>query len=347
MIKVGIIGATGYTGMELVRILLKHPEAVLAYASSRKWSGQAISDVMPHLHNARDLVLAGFDAQEAVSAAELFFVCLPHGESMNISADLYGRGKKVIDLSADFRFRDPVVFRKWYGEHTQPELLSEAVYGLPELYREEIGGATLIANPGCYPVSVILALIPLLEEGLVSLDSIIADSKSGVSGAGREPKPNLHFPEVYSDFSAYSIAGTHRHIGEMEQELGRISKVDVKLTFTPHLLPVSRGILTCIYADPSDYLDEGSLVELFRERYSAEPFVTVRDLDGSLPGLKEVCGTNQCILAPRYDERTGKIVVISVLDNLVKGAAGLAVQNMNLMFGFTEDMGLNDLPLYP
>ncbi|MFV1956231.1 MAG: N-acetyl-gamma-glutamyl-phosphate reductase [bacterium] len=347
MITVGIIGATGYTGMELIRILLKHPKAELAYATSRRWSGQAISDVMPHLYSARDLVLAGFDAKEAASAAELFFVCLPHGESMNISADLYGRGKKVIDLSADFRLRDPAVFGEWYGEHTQPELLSEAVYGLPELYREEIGDATLIANPGCYPVSVILALIPLLEEGLVSLDSIVADSKSGVSGAGREPKPNLHFPEVYSDFSAYSIAGTHRHISEMEQELGGICQGDVKLTFTPHLLPVSRGILTSIYASPSDEMDEGSLVELYRERYSAEPFVIVRDLSEPLPGLKDVCGTNQCILATRYDERTGKVIVISVLDNLVKGAAGLAIQNMNLMLGFGEDVGLTDLPLYP
>ncbi len=347
MTRVGIIGATGYTGMELVRILHNHPKAELTYATSRRLSGQAIADVMPHLYNAQDLVLAGFDAKDAASAAELLFVCLPHGESMNIAADLYKRGKKVIDLSADFRLRDPEVFGKWYGEHTQPELLSEAVYGLPELHREEIGDATLIANPGCYPVSVILALMPLLEEGLVSLDSIVADSKSGVSGAGREPKQNLHFPEVYSNFSAYSIAGTHRHICEMEQELGDICQGEVKLTFTPHLIPVSRGILTSIYARPSDDMNESSLVELYRKRYSVEPFVTVRDLNEALPGLKDVCGTNQCILAPRYDERTDMVVVISVLDNLVKGAAGLAVHNMNLMFGFDENAGLTDLPLYP
>ncbi len=347
MTRVGIIGATGYTGMELVRILQNHPKAKLAYATSRRWSGQAICDVMPHLYNAQDLVLSEFDVKEAVSAAELLFVCLPHGESMNISADLYRKGKRVIDLSADFRLRDPEVFGKWYGEHTQPELLSEAVYGLPELYREEIGNATLVANPGCYPVSVILALIPLLEEGLVGLDSIVADSKSGVSGAGREPKPNFHFPEVHSNFSAYSIAGTHRHICEMEQELEGICQDDVKLTFTPHLLPVSRGILTSIYASSLVDMDEGSLVELYSKRYLAEPFVTVRDLSAPLPGLKDVCGTNQCILAPRYDKRTGKVVVISVLDNLVKGAAGLAVQNMNLMFGFGEDVGITDFPLYP
>lgn len=347
MTKVGIIGVTGYTGMELVRILLKHPTARITYATSRRWSGKALGDVMPHLQNAPDLVLADFDNEKAASEAELFFVCLPHGGSMEACSALHGTGAKVIDLSADFRLKDQEVYGKWYGEHTHPDLLGAAVYGLPELYREEISTASLVANPGCYPVSVILALVPLLERDLVNPSGIIADSKSGVSGAGREPKPDLHFPEVYSNFTAYSIAGTHRHICEMEQELENISRGEVRLTFTPHLLPLSRGILTSIYAVPAGDLDEISMYEQFRKRYEKEPFISVRSPDEPLPGLKDVCGTNLCILAPRYDERSKRVLVISVLDNLVKGASGLAVQNMNIMLGYKEDEGLADLPLNP
>jgi N-acetyl-gamma-glutamyl-phosphate reductase len=347
MIRVGLIGATGYTGMELVRILSSHPGARVCYATSRTWSGKKLSDAVTHLAGAPDFTLSVFNPAEAVEAAELFFVCLPHGEAMETVGQLREADAMVVDLSADFRLSDPALYELWYGEHTRKGLLPQAVYGLPELHREKIADARLIANPGCYPTSVLLGVAPLLESGIVHAEGIIADSKSGVSGAGRGPKPNLHFPEVTGNFSAYNIAGHHRHTSEMEQELGRIVDGEANITFTPHLLPVSRGLLSTIYTRPLSKLDERSLVKLFADRYKDEPFVQIRGSAQPLPGLADVRGTNMCIIAPRLDSRTGTVVVISCIDNLVKGASGQAVQNMNLMTGQVETTGLNYLPLHP
>ncbi|MDF1537192.1 MAG: N-acetyl-gamma-glutamyl-phosphate reductase [bacterium] len=347
MIRVGIVGATGYTGMELVRILDAHPGARVCYATSRRWSGKRLSEAVGHLAGAPEIVLSVFHPAEAIEAAELFFVCLPHGEAMETVGQLREADAMVVDLSADFRLADPALYEMWYGEHTRKGLLPQAVYGMPELHREKITGARLVANPGCYPTSVLLGVVPLLESGTVHSEGIVADSKSGVTGAGREPKPNLHFPEVAGNFSAYNIAGHHRHISEMEQELRRVAGGEVKLTFTPHLLPVNRGILSTIYARPVSKPDERKVVNLFAERYQDEPFVRVRGSDQPLPGLADVRGTNMCIIAPRVDSRTGTVVVISCIDNLVKGAAGQAVQNMNLITGQDEVTGLSHLPLHP
>jgi len=347
MVNVGIVGATGYTGMELMRILIAHPGVELVLATSRKRAGEAVGEAIPRLRGATDLRFTEFDPDEVAVSAELVFLCLPHGGSMEAAAALHERGVKVVDLSADFRLNDSEAYKKWYGDHTRPDLLKEAVYGLPELHRESISEASLVANPGCYPTSVILGLIPLLENGLVDPGTIIADSKSGTSGAGKEPTDDLHFSEVYSNFRAYSIAGTHRHISEMEQELGDISGTGLKITFTPHLLPISRGILTTLYVAPSSDMKEDDLTALYEGRYSREPFVSVRGPEAPLPGVKEVSGTNMCVVAPRFDERAGRVVIISVLDNLVKGAAGAAVQNMNILLGFGERDGLSSLPVHP
>ncbi len=349
MIKVGIVGVTGYTGMELARLLLRHPGVSLAFASSRQWAGKPLAAALPALAGSTDLAVSAFEPASAAAEADLFFLCLPHGGAMDAAAALHGLGKKVVDLSADLRLSDPALFSKWYGtEHRHPGLLREAVNGFPELLREKIAPAALVANPGCYPTSVVLGLAPLVERGMIRPDSIIADSKSGVSGAGREPAAHLHFPEVEGNFSAYKVAGAHRHTVEMEQELSRLAREPVTVTFSPHLLPVARGILSTLYASPAGALPgEEELVEIYRARYAGEPFVRVRGSSEPLPSLKEVRGTNRCIIAPRVDKRAGRLVVISCIDNLVKGASGQAVQNMNLMLGLPETEGLADLPLWP
>lgn len=347
MIKVGIIGVTGYTGMELVRILLGHPGIQLTYASSRSWAGQGIGDAIPHLGDVSDLVLSSFDAADASGKAEFFFVCLPHGESMETVGLLRQAGSKVVDLSADFRLTDPAGYKQWYGTHTRTDLLREAVYGMPELYRQQILAADLVANPGCYPTSVILGLAPLLAKGIVDPGTIVIDSKSGVSGAGREPGPGFHFPETFGNFSAYNIAGQHRHTGEMEQELTKLAGTDVRITFSPHLLPVSRGILSTIYVRPALDLNDNKLLALYAEFYRGEPFVRLSGPDGVLPSLKDVRGTNLCCIGPRLDKRTETIVIVSCIDNLVKGASGQAVQNMNLMMGLPETTGIEQTALHP
>lgn len=266
---------------------------------------------------------------------------------METAGILYEKGARIVDLSADFRMADPSDYEQWYGEHKRIGLLAEAVYGLPEIYRERIRGARLVANPGCYPTSIILGLLPLLKAGLVSHEGIIADSKSGVSGAGREPRENLHFPEVDGNFSAYSIAGIHRHTGEIEQELSNLAGNPVQVSFTPHLVPVTRGILSTVYARPVADPDNGLLYRVYMETYRDEVFLRVHGPEEELPSLKTVRGTNTCALAPRVDSRTGVIIVISCIDNLVKGAAGQAIQNMNLMTGQQETAGLQIAPFYP
>ncbi|NOY85920.1 MAG: N-acetyl-gamma-glutamyl-phosphate reductase [Deltaproteobacteria bacterium] len=345
--RVGIIGATGYTGMELIRILLRHPEVDLTYVTSRKWAGKHLSEVSPALSGRTGLRFRAFDASEARMESDLVFVCLPHGGAMDASAALIETGVRTVDLSADFRLRERKVYEEWYGPHSQVHLLRTAVNGFPELYRDGIRDAFLVANAGCYPTSIILGLVPLVEKGLLKTSSVIADSKSGVSGAGREPKEHLHFPEVEGNFSAYGIAGVHRHTPEIDQELTRIGGKEIRVTFTPHLLPVSRGILSTIYADPAGSLEAEAVCDLYKERYRDEPFVQVRGNQEPLPTLKEVRGTNMCVIAPRIDRGNGRIIVISCLDNLVKGASGQAVQNMNIMLGLPETLGLLDLPIVP
>jgi N-acetyl-gamma-glutamyl-phosphate reductase len=347
MIRVGIIGVTGYTGMELVRILNGHSDVQLTYASSRSSAGREIGDAIPHIGNAIELVLSNFDATDAAGKAEFFFVCLPHGESMRTVGLLRQSGLKVVDLSADFRLNDPSEYEEWYGTHTHRDLLTEAVYGMPELYRKQILSADLVANPGCYPTSAILGLAPLLMRGLVDPGTIVVDSKSGVSGAGRKPGPGFHFPETFSNFSAYNIAGQHRHTGEIEQELSNLAGTEVRITFSPHLLPVSRGILSTIYVKPVVKMDGDKLLALYAEHYGGEPFVRLSGPEGVLPSLKDVRGTNFCWLGPRLDKRTGMIVIVSCIDNLVKGASGQAVQNMNLMMGLPETTGLEQTALHP
>jgi len=347
MLKVGIVGVTGYTGMELVRLLLGHPGVELSYASSRSAAGQRLREALSHLGPASDLVISGFNAEDAVGKAAFFFACLPHGESMEAVALLRQAGSKVVDLSADFRLGDASLYEEWYGPHTRRDLLPEAVYGMPEIHRDEVLDAGLVANPGCYPTSVILGLAPLLATHTIHTENIVVDSKSGVSGAGREPKPGSHFPETFGNCSAYNVAGKHRHIGEMEQELGRLAAREVRITFTPHLLPVSRGILSTIYARPSVPMDGKTLHRLFEEYYSGEPFMQIRGPGEPLPALKDVRGTNFSCIGPRYDERTGTVVIVSCLDNLVKGASGQAVQNMNIMTGFPETEGLTQTAMHP
>ena len=347
MLRIGIVGVTGYTGMELVRILQLHPEVEITYASSLIDIGKRIGDAMPHLDQGSDLLISTFDYSDAISKAELFFVCLPHGKSMEIVSLLRGGGAKVIDLSADFRLSDVSVYERWYGKHTQKDLIGEAVFGMPELYRERIRSAALVANPGCYPTSVILGLAPLLAQGVIETQDIVIDSKSGISGAGRDPSPGFHFPELFGNFSAYSIAGRHRHISEMEQELAILAGTSITITFTPHLLPVNRGILSTIYASSKGVNEDGTLYSIYREHYKGEPFVRISAPDSPLPSLKDIRGTNNVFIGLRVDKRTGKITIVSCLDNLVKGASGQAVQNMNIMMGFDETTGIKGAALHP
>lgn len=347
MVRIGIVGVTGYTGMELVRLLGGHPGAEITYSSSLTSIGRKLEEIIPNVPGNPEVVVEKFDPGKAWDSAEFFFLCLPHGDSMEVAGTLYDKGAGIVDLSADFRLADPSDYEQWYGDHTRKGLLSVAVYGMPEIYRDRIRETKLVANPGCYPTGIILSLLPLLKSGSVKTEGIVADSKSGVSGAGRDPRENLHFPEVTGNFSAYSIAGFHRHTGEIEQELGKLAGKDVRITFSPHLLPVGRGILSTIYAKPVREMDNDILHGIYCETYKDEPFVRISKPDDSLPSLKDVRGTNICSIAPRMDMRTGTVVIVSCLDNLVKGAAGQALQNMNLMTGQPETAGLDYAPLHP
>jgi N-acetyl-gamma-glutamyl-phosphate reductase len=347
MLRAGIIGVTGYTGMELVRILHNHPEVEITYASSLEDIGLRVGKAIPHLDKGDDLVISAFDISDAVREAQFFFVCLPHGKSMEIVGPLRDKGAKVVDMSADFRLTDPSVYERWYGPHTRKDLIEEAVYGMPELHRDRIRDAELVANPGCYPTSVILALAPLFATDGIDNQDIVIDSKSGISGAGRGPAPGFHFPEAFGNFSAYSIAGRHRHISEMEQELSTLAGEEITLTFSPHLLPLNRGILSTIYVRPTDIDSDGSLYAIYREFYREEPFIRISDPEGPLPSLKDIRGTNEIYIGFRSDKRSRKITIVSCLDNLVKGASGQAVQNMNIMAGFPERTALDLTALHP
>lgn len=346
MAKIGIVGASGYTGGELIRILANHPHAEITAITSRTHEGQKLETVFPSFVGWDGPVFNGSESSDAVSGCDLVFLAVPHGVAMELAPALIERGQKVIDLGADFRFRDPSVFEAWYRHrHTQPDLTQKAVYGLPELYREQIRCATVIGNPGCYPTSIILGCFPFIKAGVIDLNRMIVDSKSGVSGAGRKAELSNIYPELFGNFKAYGLP-THRHTPEIEQELALLSGKDVKVSFTPHLLPVARGILSTLHLTLKHPLTTEEAESLIVQAYRDEPFVKLIP-SPNLPDLKGVVGTNYCHIGVRVDLRTQQLIVISVIDNMVKGASGQAIQNMNLMLGFPEDTGLLRWPIYP
>jgi N-acetyl-gamma-glutamyl-phosphate reductase len=337
-IKTSILNVTGYAGAELARLLARHPDVELTAVSGRSASGKRLSEVFPHLADI-DLTI-GPD----IAGVDVAFSALPHKESAAEVVPLLKKGIKVIDLSADFRLNDAALYTTWYGfSHPAPELLREAAFGLTELYRREIRSARLVANPGCYPTSAILALAPALRAGLIA-NSIIVDSKSGVSGSGRSLSLGSHFAEADEDVSAYALEG-HRHLPEMTQELAKLSPdKQAAVTFVPHLVPMARGILTTTYSHLIKPVGNVEMRQIYADFYQGEPFVRVTD---SPPHSKHTRGSNMCLVYPVVDARTGGLIVISVLDNLVKGAAGQAVQNMNVMLGLSERAGLETTALWP
>jgi N-acetyl-gamma-glutamyl-phosphate reductase len=341
MKKCSVVGATGYTGTELVRLLSDHPEVRLVAATSRHFAGKRFTEMFPHLtQHINGLTFSAPDPETLARESDCVFLATPHGVSSDIAAELLARNRDlvVIDLSADFRLKDPAAYAEWYGHaHTHPELLAQAVYGLPEIEGAHIRGARLIANPGCYPTSVILAAAPLLKGHLTDPSSLIADSKSGVTGAGREPTMGTHFPEVNESLKAYGVT-KHRHTPEIEQELALISGAPLFINFTPHLLPINRGILSTVYASNPKGLTKGELLQVYHEFYKAAPFVRV--YDQGLPEIRHVRGSNFCDIGFEVDTRTKRVVIVSAIDNLLKGAAGQAVQNMNIAFGLPETEGL-------
>lgn len=342
MLKVAILGASGYTGLELLRILALHDKIKVAEASSRQYKGSAVPDVFPALAGAYDSLVFSDPEDLSNLKADIVFCCLPHGASQEAVANARRLGKKVIDLSADFRIKDLDTYKKWYGDHKAPEFLKEAVYGIPELYRDEIKKASIIANPGCYPTSAILGLAPLLKAKLVE-GQVIVDSKSGASGAGRGASIETSFTEVFGGFKAYKV-GSHRHTPEIEQGFSGIADKKVSITFTPHLLPVSRGILSTIYVSLGKAMDTKEALKLYNDFYSNEKFVRIMP-EGKFPDISQVRGSNFCDIGVWADGGGKKAVIVSAIDNLVKGASGQAVQNMNIMAGFDEDTALKVLPL--
>lgn len=339
-IKIGIIGITGYTGEELLKMLSKHPNAELTVLSGRSAEGgtKSVKDIYPHLSHI-DVAYENLRPSEVAKRADVIFLALPHKVSFEVMPDLMKSGKKVIDLSADFRLDEVETYEEWYGvKHTAGEFLSEAVYGLPELYREKIKKARLVANPGCYPTTIILGSAPAIKNGLVDITSLIIDSKSGISGAGRKPTEE-YFKNEHPNLRPYKLAGEHRHIPETEQELSKLAGEKIVVTFTPHIIPFERGMISSIYMNLKKKTDTAAMIKLYKEFYKNEPFVRVYDED-QIPDIKKITGTNFCDIAVRVDARTNRLIVISALDNLVKGAAGQAVQNMNIMCGLKETEGL-------
>ncbi len=343
MLNVGIVGGTGYTGVELLRLLARHPQARPSVITSRGEAGRRVDELFPNLRGHLDLRFCEPDA-ERLAACDVVFFATPNGTAMQTVPALLEAGVRVIDLGADFRIRDLELWSQWYGmEHACPEVAAEAVYGLPERHRAEIRQARLVANPGCYPTSVQLGFLPLVEQGLVDLDTLIADAKSGASGAGRQPKQHTLLGEASENFRAYGASG-HRHLPEIRQGLMEAAGRPVGLTFTPHLIPMVRGIHATLYGR---LLDTGvDLQAVYEARFADEPFVDVLP-PGSHPETRSVRGINTCRIAVHRQPYSDMALVLAVEDNLVKGAAGQAVQNMNLMFGFDETAGLNDVALLP
>lgn len=345
MIKTGIIGATGYAGAQLVWILHNHPEAEIKFLCSNSYAGESYAQIYRNFTGHLDVNCVSMDEAFAqLDKIDVLFLAMPHGKSFEISKAAVAKGKKVIDLGADFRLKDITEYEEWYKvAHDAEDLLKEAVYGLPELNRAEIKKAKLVANPGCYPTASILALAPLMKNDLIDPDSIIIDAKSGVTGAGRSAVTNNLYCEVNDSIKAYSIT-THRHTPEIEQVLGDMSGNDITLTFTPHLTPMSRGILSVCYGKLSDDYSEETLLQLYRDFYKDEYFIKITDAP---PETRYTRGSNMCHISLRVDRRTKRVVVVSAIDNLIKGAAGQAVQNMNILFGLKENTGIEFPAMVP
>lgn len=354
MVRVTIIGASGYAGMELIRILSNHKHCEIVHLVARSSGGKTLRDIFPavgYLGGLGDMLVenVGEDGPTADCAyirdADVVFLALPHGASAPFVRCCMEKNIKVIDLGADFRFRDVEIYEEWYGKHTYPKICKDTVYGLVEVKREQIKGQRFIANPGCYVTGATLAMYPLVKEGLVDLNSLIFDSKSGVSGAGRSPREAFLYGECSESIKAYGVA-SHRHTPEIEQNLGEAAGKPVTISFTPHLTPMNRGILTTAYATLNEAGKKADLAAVFEKHYGGEHFIKVLP-QGKMPETKWIQGTNFVVLGFTTDPRTGRVIVCTVLDNLVKGAAGQAVQNMNLMCGFDETEGLQMLPVYP
>ncbi|MGO0123180.1 N-acetyl-gamma-glutamyl-phosphate reductase [Desulfothermobacter acidiphilus] len=346
VVRVGIVGASGYTGAELVRLLRRHPEVELVRLTARTHAGKSLPEVFPQFWGLEEQELVAAEPEELVREVDVIFTALPAGESIPYARAAWRAGKKLIDLGADFRFREASVYERWYKlNHGAPELLTQAVYGLPELYRERIKGASLVANPGCYPTAALLALLPPLLAGQILAEGIVVDAKSGVSGAGRQPRVDALYAEANENVQAYGV-GCHRHAPEMEQvvqeQLGR----EVKLTFVPHLVPQTRGILATIYAPLASGVGTEKLLATYRDFYREHSLVKVLPA-GVYPRTKSVWGSNLVHIGAVADERTGKAVLLAAIDNLVKGASGQAVQNFNLICGFPEILGLEEAGVYP
>ncbi|MBO8142716.1 MAG: N-acetyl-gamma-glutamyl-phosphate reductase [Firmicutes bacterium] len=347
-VRVGVIGGSGYTGGELLRILLHHPDAQVVYVASRTQAGQPVAASHLPLLGLTELVYEPADPGSIATRCDVVFLAVPRGASMDVAAELCRLGVRVVDLGTDFRFRNPETYRYWYGaDHRHPELLADAVYGLPEMNREAVRKARLVGNPGCYPTAVLLGVMPFIKAGCVDPADVVVTAMSGVSGAGSTPAPMYHFPECTENVQAYGVPG-HRHTGEMEQGIAAMlgGGGQVSVSFVPHLVPMSRGIQATIHLRLTEKLTTADAIALMQEHYRFEPFVRVLG-ENRLPQTKVVAGSNFCDVTARSDPRTGRLIVLAAIDNLVKGAAGQAVQNMNLMFGLDEAAGLRSPGLYP
>lgn len=346
MIKASIIGATGYTGIELIRLLNRHKDVEIDSLFSNSYVGKNLVDLYPQFYGKKDYIFKEFTIDE-VKNSDIVFTALPHGVSQGIVAKLYQHGIKVIDLSGDYRYHDTKIYEDWYGvKHEYAEIAREAVYGLVELNRELIKDASLIANPGCYPTATLLGLLPVVKAGLIANNEIIIDAKSGVSGAGKSVKIDTIFNEVDESIKAYSV-NKHRHTSEIENILAAVinTKEGIKLSFTPHLIPMKRGMLITIYTKLSNEIKEEGLIQLYKEFYARDSFLQI--YKSGNPQTKHVLGSNYCHIGLNIDRRTNRLIIVSVIDNLLKGASGQAVQNMNLMFGLPEERGLEDTAIFP
>lgn len=344
--KVGIVGASGYTGAELLRIIDGHSQVEVAYVTAHTYAGEGVNELYPHLHSYAGMKFRDFSCEEALSEAEFHFVALPHGKSMEVVPPLLEGGAKVVDLSADYRFGDPEVYERWYGvKHTSPHLLPEAVYGLPEIYGDALAGARLAAVPGCYPTAAVLALAPLAEKGYLAKGGVIVDAKSGLSGAGRTLSLDTHFTQADESVRPYNVGG-HRHTPEMEQALSSLAGGEASVVFTPHLVPMSRGILATCYIRIEPEVSKGEIDHLYEDFYAGSSFVVLKG-GGCFPETKAVSGSNYCQVGWFLDSEKGMLTVASAIDNLVKGASGQAVQCMNIMQGWNEETGLTALGIFP
>ena len=346
MIKIAICGGSGYTGAELLRILSGHPEVEITAVTSEKSAGKRVTDLFPHLHKYSYLIYEPLDKEKILNKADVFFMALPHAASQEAVDYFFKNGKKVIDLSADYRLSDVAVYEEWYKTtHNYADALKNAVYGLPELHREKIKKSSLIANPGCYPTSAILGLYPVIKEGMIDIETIVVDSKSGTSGAGRKADVGFSYCEVNEGFKAYGIA-VHRHTPEIEQELSEIAGKKITINFTPHLVPMDRGIISTMYGKMVKKIDTAAILDIYKKYYDAEPFVNVLD-EGVYPNAKNVRGSNFVEIGLKVNKRTNTLIIVSAIDNLVKGASGQAVQNMNIIMGIKETTSLESLAVFP